>query len=81
MDVYKCTEKINELNLEIMKNTQEIKHVRAVMRESFEANPNFKRGYIDNVAMYLYDHESGIDIDKSTRDRTAEGIIDLIFSK
>ncbi len=65
-----------------MKNTQEIKHVRAVMRESFEANPDFKRGYIDNVAMYLYDHGHGTDMtNKSIRDHIAEGVIDLIFSK
>ncbi len=65
-----------------MKNTKEIKHARAVMREVFENDPDFKRTYIDNVAMYLYDHAFGMDMShKPTRDPIAEGIIDLIFSK
>ena len=65
-----------------MKNTEKIKHARAVMREVFEADPDFKRIYIDNVAMYLYDHAFGIDMNhKPIRDDVAEGLIDLIFSK
>ena len=65
-----------------MKTTEKIKHARAVMREVFEADPDFKRTYIDNVAMYLYDHAHSTDMGvKITRDSAAEGIIDLIFSK
>lgn len=62
------------------KQTNKIKHARAVIREAFEADPDFKRTYIDNVAMYLYGHAHGIDMDyKTTRDPIAEGLIDLIF--
>ncbi len=65
-----------------MKKPEEIKHARKVMREVFKADPNFKRTYIDNVAMYLYDHASNIDMNhKLTRDSVAEGLIDLIFSE
>jgi endo-alpha-1,4-polygalactosaminidase (GH114 family) len=68
---------------QVMKNqAKKIKKARAIMRESFEADPNFKRVYIDNVAMYLYDHAFGRDMrHKPTRDHVAERLLDLIFSK
>ena len=65
-----------------MKKSNKIKHARAVMRKAFEEDPDFKRTYIDNVAMYLYDNAFGMDMShKPTRDPIAEGLIDLIFSE
>ena len=62
--------------------TKEIKKAREVMRKAFEEDPDFKRTYIDNVAMYLYDNAFGMDMShQPTRDPIAEGIVDLIFSE
>lgn len=58
-----------------------VKKARKAMREAFEKDPDFKRTYVDNVAMYLYDNTFGLDMSvKKLRDRSAEGIIDLIFN-
>ena len=62
--------------------TKEIKKAREVMRKAFEEDPDFKRTYIDNVAVYLFDNAFGMDMShKPTRDPIAEGLIDLIFSE
>jgi len=64
---------------------------RKIIRKAFRDEPDFKRNYVDNVAMCLFDalidDESvtgyhAIDIrDKKTRDKIATKIIDLIFEK
>ncbi len=68
-----------------------IEKARRVIRKAFKADPDFKRTYVDNVAMRIFDAFvdpdaiSGlrnIDLhDKTTRDTLAEEIIDLIFGK
>jgi len=56
---------------------ERIKLARAVMREAFKEDPDFKRTYIDNVAMVLYDR---LDINiREDRDDVAETIVDLVF--
>ena len=53
------------------------------MRKAFKADPDFKRGYIDNVSMHIYDRVDDAEIRYNNRMRNplAEGILDLIFSK
>jgi len=46
------------------------------MRDAFAADPGFKRGYIDNIAMLLYDE---LALGKKRRDEIAEKILKLIF--
>ncbi len=59
-----------------------IKEARAFMRKRFEDDIYFKKTYIDNIAMYFYDHIKPLDVhDKDARDKHAEAILDLIFSK
>ena len=65
-----------------------IKEARQTIRESFKNDPDFKRTYVDNVAVLLYDLFAGVDTIgvtdmsvKGCRDDYAERIIDLIFSE
>ena len=61
-----------------------IKKARKVIRKAFKNDPDFKRVYVDNVAMYLYDnapHSIQLLKEKKNRDELATGIIDLIFGK
>lgn len=65
-----------------MSKTKKIKKSRKIMRKIFKKDPDFKRTYIDNVSMNLYDLSEETNFsDKESRDKVAEGIIDLIFSK
>ncbi len=57
--------------------SEEIADARRIMREAFERDRAFKKTYIANVAMVLYD-EPGI---MDNRERVAEKILDRIFSK
>jgi len=62
--------------------TKQIKQARHIMRMAFKEDPDFKRTYVDNVAMYLHDHCQGLDMTvKTIRDSAAEGLINLIFDK
>lgn len=62
--------------------TRQIKQARHIMRMAFKKDPDFKRVYIDNVAMYLHDHCHSLDMTvKTIRDSAAEGLINLIFEK
>ena len=68
-----------------------IKKARKVIRKAFKEDTEFKRTYVDNVAMHLYD--TFVDVDdvsgktdvimslKTDRDKLAEEIIDLIVGK
>ena len=68
-----------------------VKKAKKVIRRAFKKDPDFKRTYVDNVAMHLSDTFSDNDSisgyhihnlrDKKIRDKIAEGIIDLIFRK
>lgn len=55
----------------------EIWKARKTMRDAFEADKDFKRSYIANIAMYLHDHH-GI-TDYKERNAAGEGILKLIF--
>ena len=75
----------------IVKYKMKIKKARKVMRKAFKDDPDFKRGYVDNVSMCMYDRfvddqaivdYPQIDIrDKEERNKLAKEIIDLIFGK
>jgi len=54
-----------------------IKNARETMAEAFRQDPDFRRGYVDNVACVLMDR-LGIK-DKDVRDPVASEIIHLIF--
>ena len=63
---------------------KQIRAARRVMREAFEADPDFKRTYIDNIAMFLHDEFVAVDktmLDKQKRDNTAERLLDVLFRK
>ena len=68
-----------------------IKKARKVIRKAFKEDTEFKRTYVDNVAMHLYDTfvdpkdiagvpKTTMNI-KERRDKLAEEIIDLIVGK
>lgn len=59
-----------------------VKEARRAIRKAFRRDPDFKRTYIDNVAMYLHDECQGLDFEvRNIRDSAAEGLIHLIFGK
>lgn len=58
-----------------------IKVARKTIWNAFKKDPDFKRSYIDNVAMMIYDRvlETGNLQPKEVRDKLAEDIIDRVF--
>jgi len=56
---------------------EEIKKARETMRNAFDEDPDFKMGYIANIAMLLHDHHGITNYDK--RNAAAEDILKLIF--
>ena len=58
-----------------------IARARRIMRNIFKKDPDFKRVYIANVAMCLYDNVGKIFLDQKVRNEVALKIVDLIFSK
>ena len=60
-------------------DTNEIQKARETISKAFQDDPDFKRGYIDNVAMLLYDRDYLKDPDIPNRNVVAEAILDLIF--
>ena len=61
---------------------KEIKQARHIMRMAFKRDPDFKQGYIANVAMLLHDHYQNLDFEvRDIRESAAEEIINLIFRK
>jgi len=54
-----------------------IARARKTMKDAFDADPDFKMGYIANIAMLLHDHYGITDYDK--RNAAAEDILKLIF--
>lgn len=57
---------------------------RRIMRDAFSDDPDLWRGYVDNVAMYLYDNVDDSNAclfqrSKEARDGVAEDILNLIF--
>ena len=55
----------------------QIKRARKTMRDAFDKDPDFKMGYIANIAMRLHDHHGITNYDK--RNAAAEDILELIF--
>jgi len=54
-----------------------IQKARKTMRDAFDADSDFKMGYIANIAMLLHDHHGITNYEK--RNAAAEDILKLIF--
>lgn len=54
-----------------------VHEARTTMVYWFGANPELRKSYQDNIAMFLYDH-CGM-TDKAQRDAKADHLIELIF--
>lgn len=54
-----------------------IEEARETFRKTFEKDPDFRRTYVDNVAMLLHD-QFGI-TDFETRNKAGDAIVHLIF--
>jgi len=59
------------------KPINKIKKARKTMADAFDKDPDFKMGYIANIAMLLHDHHGITNYDK--RNAAAEDILKLIF--
>ena len=55
----------------------EIEKARETMRDAFEKDPDFKMGYVANIAMLLHDQYGLTDFGE--RNAAAEDILELIF--
>lgn len=60
-----------------MIDSHRIIKARKIMSDAFKEDPDFKRGYVANVAMLLHDHYGITNFDK--RNAAAEDILELIF--
>ena len=47
------------------------------MAQAFDADPDFERGYVDNIAMLLHDHYGITDMDE--RNQAGKAIMNLVF--
>lgn len=56
-----------------------IKHARKIMRKEFEKRPDFKDGYVANIAMRVLHDQYDTPVDVANEQ--AEKILDLIFEK
>jgi len=54
-----------------------IKEARDSIAAAFKADPDFRRTYVDNIAMLLHDRYGIIDID--TRNQAGDDIVRLVF--
>ncbi len=59
-------------------NGSEISQARATIKAAFDADPHFRRGYVDNVAMCLHDNVPD-GMEHGLRNRLADRILDLLF--
>ena len=55
-----------------------IAEARKVMREAFAADPEFRRTYVDNIAILMWDR---LGTPHEERNALAEEILDKIFSE
>lgn len=53
-----------------------IEEARRTIKQAFADDPNFRQGYIDNVAMTI--HDNGL-TDCEARNKAADQIIKLLF--
>ena len=56
-----------------------VKQARKTMADAFKTDPEFREGYVANVAMLLHDYHGIKNYDK--RNKAADEIIALIFEK
>ena len=56
-----------------------VRQARARIARAFEADPHFRRGYVDTVACVIMDNIPWFKRDKSKRDAVAEKIIKHLF--
>ena len=58
----------------------EISNARKVMREAFDADEQFKWGYICNVAMHFYDElcEDGLELSYDRRNEIANKVLSIL---
>lgn len=63
--------------LDVADGVTSVPVARRTMRDSFKRDPDFRHGYVANVAMLLHDRH-GI-TNHAKRNKAAEEIIDLIF--
>ncbi len=54
-----------------------IEKARTTIADAFKADPSFRKGYVDNVAMLLHD-QFGI-TDFETRNKAGDAIVRLLF--
>jgi len=59
--------------------SKKIARARKIMRKMFEKDLDFKRVYLDNIAMYLFDNIEDDMLNKNRRDNLAKGLLKLIF--
>ena len=50
---------------------------RKLMLNAFNEDPDFERGYVDNIAMLLHDHYGITDMDE--RNQAGKAIMNLVF--
>jgi hypothetical protein len=55
-----------------------VSRARAVIRQAFAKDPDFRRVYVSNVAMLLHDE---LGVRRIKREEVAGKLLDLIFSK
>jgi len=56
-----------------------IKQARTKIAQTFQRDPDFRQGYVDNVACLIMDNIPGYKRDKNKRDAIADKIIKLVF--
>lgn len=60
-------------------NLVTVKQARKRITRAFQDDPNFRQGYVDNVACIIMDNIPGYKRDKDKRDAIADKIIKHIF--
>jgi transcriptional regulator NrdR family protein len=82
-----CTERVKKAILNAWSDSQyydnedesKIRKARKTMAKAFQKDPDFKQGYIDNVACLIMDRIPGFKKDKVKRELIARDILSLIF--
>lgn len=82
-----CTEKTKDAICQAWSDSQyyedkdpsKIRKARKTMAKAFQKDPDFRQGYIDNIACLIMDRIPGFKKDKVKRDLIASDIVSLIF--
>lgn len=56
-----------------------IKQARRTIKQAFKKDPDFRRGYVDNIACVIMDNAKGYTRDKAKRDALADKILTHIL--